>query len=467
MVNKYYNAIAKIKIKEDLKNDLILKLKQEKEKSRVRKKEEVFMKIKRIIIAIVSVLAMLIGSGVVYASLGGTINGVPALEWMGIKFSDNYINYVEPVENQFVKNEEVKITLESTVADEGFTILQFRVNISEEKLNSYKTIEDIEKEWEVPLCYLSFNDPVIEQDGYKYAKLGGANYRLIIDGEEKWVRGSSAQSIEKISEKEYLVYQMWFLDEKSLGGKEDYEITLKDIAIGLGEECISVEGIFDVEISKEKALKDTTTIIPKDNTTLRYKSMEKSIEKISITPLQNIIKVRSVYKDIDTEGLTYALDEDYVGMVNYIAFDKNNNIISTYATQTEARITYEDGTIEEGIPGEFEFKRKQFEHATYEIVEMIAIEQSDERKEVKLTAYESLDYNNTVKKIMEYKINLNTNKIQSKNKNVFIYDPNNSIVTEEYKIYCKKFNGIEYVDETIDESNVNEIMELRENFIEY
>lgn len=450
MYSKYYNVISKIKVDRDFKEKLILELEKNQEinieenKVKYKNKHEVIAKIKSIILTIISIIALLISGGVAYAALGGKINGVPVLEWMGIKFSNNYVEYSEPVENQFVENEDVKITLETTVADEGFTILQFRVEINEDKISSYKTEEDIEIGWEVPFCYLSFNDPVITKGNHKYTELNGANYKIIIDGEKIWQRGISAQSFEKISETEYVVYQMWFLDKKLLNNKEQYEITLNDISIGIGEDCIPVNGSFNVKVSKEKALRNTITIVPQDDTTVKYKKMEKRIEKIYITPLQNIIKVKTTYKDVDIHDFTYVLDENFVENLSYIAFDNNNNNISSYVARTEERIIYEDGTIDEGTPGEFIFERDNFEHATYEIVEMIAIEKNENIDEFKLKIYETSAYYETIKNIMEYNINLKTNQIKSKNKDIFIYDPNKSIMTDEYKVYYKEYYGIDY-----------------------
>ena len=439
MSNKYYETISKIEVSQEFKKKLIANL--EKESEVKYKKEGMLMKVKRTIIIIISTLAVLLGSGVAYAALGGTINGVPVLEWMGIKFSDDYVDYVEPIENQIIENDEAKVTLESTVCDEGFTILQFRVNISEKVIEKHK--ED-DSDFIVNLNCLSFNDPVYYTDGHQETRLNGSNYNLIIDGEEMWVRGSTAQSMERLSDTEYLVYQMYFLTEQHIGDKKEFEITLNDVALGIGEDWIEIDGSFNVKLSKERASNDTKIITPETNTTLKYKKMEKSIEKIYITPLQNIVKLKTVYKDVDLDDLTYSLDDDYVGTIDYLAFNQNENNISAYSTETERKITYEDGTVEESEPGEFEFERDEFEHATYEIIEYIAIEQNEEINQIDIKAYERLDTDESIKNIMEYKIDLNTNKIEAENKDVLIYDPKNSIITDEYKIYYKVFYGVEY-----------------------
>ena len=319
--------------------------------------------------------------------------------------------------------------------------MQFRVNISEKVIEKHK--ED-DSDFIVNLNCLSFNDPVYYTDGHQETRLNGSNYNLIIDGEEMWVRGSTAQSMERLSDTEYLVYQMYFLTEQHIGDKKEFEITLNDVALGIGEDWIEIDGSFNVKLSKERASNDTKIITPETNTTLKYKKMEKSIEKIYITPLQNIVKLKTVYKDVDLDDLTYSLDDDYVGTIDYLAFNQNENNISAYSTETERKITYEDGTVEESEPGEFEFERDEFEHATYEIIEYIAIEQNEEINQIDIKAYERSDTDESIKNIMEYKIDLNTNKIEAENKDVLIYDPKNSIITDEYKIYYKVFYGVEY-----------------------
>lgn len=405
MNNKYYKAIEKIKIDQEFKEKLISNLENNieiEEKVNINK-GAMLMKLKKVIISMVSALMILAGSGVAYAAFGGTINGVPVLEWMGIKFSNNYEEYVENIENQAIEDENVKVTLESTVCDEGFTIVQFRVNLKDNIINAYNKKESNNEDL---IKYISFNDPIITDEDNKYTALGGSNYNLIIDGEEKWVRGKSAQSIKKISENEYLIYQMWFLDDSCLNGKKEFEITLNDIVVGIDENLIGVDGSFNVKVSKEKAQKNTTTFVPKSDTKLKYKTIEKSIETISITPLQNIIKIKNLYKDISVKELPNEI-------IDYVAYDQNNNEILSCTIDTESKITYEDGTVENCEPGDYSFSKQNFQHATYEDTEMIAIEQSNDIKEITIKAFERSSEEGASTLIMQYTIDLQTQEVKS------------------------------------------------------
>ena len=68
----------------------------------------------------------------------------------------------------------------------------------------------------------TFKDSKIIQKKY--------NKNVIIDGEYIYVQ-LSPQSVKKISEYEYKLYQMYFLTDKELGDKTEFTITMKDFII--------------------------------------------------------------------------------------------------------------------------------------------------------------------------------------------------------------------------------------------
>ena len=86
--------------------------------------------LKKLITVVVSLMIVLVGSVSVYAAFGGTIAGKPIMEWIGIKFSDEYDNYKENVVKQEITYNETKVDLISTVCDDAFTILEFDVKLS-------------------------------------------------------------------------------------------------------------------------------------------------------------------------------------------------------------------------------------------------------------------------------------------------------------------------------------------------
>ena len=90
------------------------------------------------IAAILSILGTLVGTFCVYAATGGTIDGIPATDWLGIKFSNQYIEYKQLVENQVVAFGNTSVELTSTLCSEGITILEFDVKLSEEDYKKLK-----------------------------------------------------------------------------------------------------------------------------------------------------------------------------------------------------------------------------------------------------------------------------------------------------------------------------------------
>lgn len=99
--------------------------------------------IEKFIIIITSILTTLIGSFGVYAATGGKIDGIPALDWLGLKFSDQYVEYKQPVENQVLAFENTSVELTSTLCNEGLTILEFDVKLSEEDYKKLKIDESV------------------------------------------------------------------------------------------------------------------------------------------------------------------------------------------------------------------------------------------------------------------------------------------------------------------------------------
>lgn len=98
---------------------------------------------RRFITAIVSIVFTIIGSFAVYAATGGKIDGIPATDWLGIKFSNKYVEYKQPVENQVLVYENTSVELTSTICNEGITILEFNLKLSEEDYQKLKIGESV------------------------------------------------------------------------------------------------------------------------------------------------------------------------------------------------------------------------------------------------------------------------------------------------------------------------------------
>lgn len=374
-------------------------------------------KVKKIITAFVSIIIIFIGGLSVYATFGGTFSGKPALEWMGIKFSDKYEEYKKTVENQKIIYNETKIDLVSVMCDEGFTVLEFDVKLSEKDKEYLRlgqkviTEADIEiakerdKEQNTTANYdqmkkyeslentltISFNDNLI---GEKNEVYGGNNiYNILIDGKGYYV--TEFQTASKISDNNYKVYQLYFLTDEQLQGKTNFTITLKanklenraDNRKFLAEEKIAlsntpnnarsmeIEGEFNINVSKAMAL-ENSKIIENIEKKSSYKNMTISIEKVTITDMQIIMKINREFNNLSLSNLTYTRDENYIGENDYKVFDGNQNQLVSNFFETKRTITYSDGKVEEWATGDIA-TFKNFQNATMNLTEYLIIEKTD------------------------------------------------------------------------------------------
>ena len=419
MPDKYLKAISEVKANDELKNKIVLEMKK------TNKNEGGFiMKIRKVITTILAILSALVCSGAVYAGIavltGKDINDLFA--WAGIKFSDNYNEYVQVVENEYVEDNGIKIELRSKLCDEGFVALSFDVILNEEQSIGVDGEFKCEPK-------LSFNEEIQkDEEGYEYLNTNGANYNVIIDGEEIYVKSSSLQSVETIIEgREYRVYQLWFLPSDKIENKEKFVITLDNIVALFGDRGHEkVEGKFEIEISKEKALSDTT-YIETNNAIIDYKGMKQNLERCVETPLQNLIRISTNSFGENIDDLTCLLDEDYVGTITYKAYDQNDNeLLITDVMPTYEAIIYEDGTKVEFNPGESRFEDENIKNVQVVKSEYIVVEKNENIKKISIEVYEENEYYGVKRKIGNYYIDLENKEIKSENCNniVSIIIPN-------------------------------------------
>lgn len=340
--------------------------------------------IKRLATTIASLIVVFLGSIGVYAVSGGTIAGKPIIEWLGVKFSDEYENYRVNIDKQELSNSEASIKLTSTVCDEGFTILEFDL-----KLNQENDIEKLE-----PIRVLFNNKLITNETGTYVESLN--NYTIIIDEEEFWIRPRSAQTITQISESEYKIYQMYFLTDKELGNKKEFTITINEVVIEVNdiqndeeEVYFQINGQFNVKVSKEKAVENTQIIEPECEE-IKYKDMTKKVEKVMITPLQTIVKVSTLYENLSLQKLSKTEDKDYINLIEYEACNENEEELSVFSYETKRTITYSDGRVEEWEQGDIGTSEK-FYNAKMELTEYVIIEKEKENSKIILTAKERLN----------------------------------------------------------------------------
>lgn len=231
-------------------------------------------KMKKILVTIISILIAFLGSITVYAVSNGKIDGVPIMEYLNVKFSNNYNEYKENVNETKQTYNKTSVELVASLASDYITILEFDIKLSDEdreylkldkSLYDEKSAEEVfESLKERAKSELQNNDKeiseaaILERANEMYYKNGiyddieeekkyinsiclGFNKKndsadfddmpstknyVIIDGEEIWCR--NYEGVEKINDNEYKIYHMFLLTEDDLKGKTNFNITLRN-----------------------------------------------------------------------------------------------------------------------------------------------------------------------------------------------------------------------------------------------
>ncbi len=443
---KYKNAIYLIKIEElsyeevskilgeTLQNTqkLVHRGKMQLRNILIKKGFDEMNKLSKIIIGIL--IATTVVSGAVYAITNIKISGKPVFKWFNINFSDEYEKYKEEVQDEIIQApSESSIELVSTICDEGFTILEFDLKLSEqdkkylkigkpilteEYINATDDIDsnmyesvlnektgEIERKIKKQVILEKYAGKTISDSirvSYNLKPGWSENvkyvYRLtnrfaIIDGEYYFIK-IAPQSITQVSEYEYKIYQMYFLTDKELGDKTEFTLTMKDWVITTEERqtndldtYLEIDGEFNIDLSKEKAVQNSKKIQVSCNDVIyENKNLTQTIESVVVTPLQTIVKVHSIYDNVNKEKLTDANNTEYIGPRAYKIFNANGEEINSFSSESKRKITYTDGKEEEWATGQIEPTRGTFENASLEVTDIILIENSIDNSSIKIVS---------------------------------------------------------------------------------
>lgn len=395
MSNKYFEAISQIKADDELNEEIVKRLEQENNK---KYKGGIIIKLRKMVATISAILGVAACGGLAYAGITGKLSSKPNVEDYGITFSEDYEEYEELFESQYVEKDGTTVRLESAVCNEGFIVLKFDITLSDE-------LKEIAEE-SAGLSYLSYNNKSRED-------LGEANYNLIIDGKKEWVRGRYANDLqENVGNKNYTSYQLYYLPDTIIGNKKTFTITLEDIRLVIEEKIFEIDGNFKFELSKEKALNNTTEFLGND-TSITYRSMEEKIDKVVKTPLQTIIKVTDEISVINSDGLFDLADKNYAGDILYKVYDQNGKELTYSNMDTRLQYLRKDGTLEEGDIEEGKDSYDDYKKLIYE--KHIVTEKSKEITALRIEVYSENDYYETIRHIGTYNIDLNSNNITSEN----------------------------------------------------
>ncbi len=392
--------------------------------------------LKKFATAILSIILIMISSVSVYAAFGGKIDGKNIFEWVGIKFSNKtYEKYKENIEDILYSKGDTSVILSSAVCDEGFTILEFDVKLSEEDKNylkigkdvvpddyldndKYKTSiigivdgrtltqrevkEQLMKNHEgevINKIWLSINNDIEKDDENNiYIDAPHCNMNIIVDNIVYHSKHNATQIVNKISDYEYKVYQMYFLTDEQLGGKDEFAITINDIAIGtdylqLGDyqRNIYISEQYNIKLSKNKVKENITKIYP-NISTINYGTSTQSVQEITITPMLTIIKISAEFRNVNSNNLS-----KYITPLTYEVFNETENKITSEKIETKKQIIYPNGKIE-NWPTEDIYNDRSFYNAIMKLEEYVIIENNNNN--IKIKAFENNNY------IGSYDINL-------------------------------------------------------------
>lgn len=347
---------------------------------------------------IASITIVLAGGVTAFAIFSGTEAGIPVFEWInsGIKFSSEYEEYKQVANGQKLNHNDTVISLASTIYDDNYVLLEFDVDISQTdkdylRLGEFMIEDEFiqlkenekQKDWLIQekekgiknIFYIEFNENVQNDVG------GKSN--IIIDGKGYWT--GKLQTLTKLSDYKYKLYQMYFLTEDMTKGNDEITLTLcNNVMMNQGDtgkngglaniagnyKSFDLDGEINVKVSKTLISENTETIIPEINES-RYKNMTQKVEEIKITPLHIIATVSTQIDNVNSKNLNNMLNKEAK-----VYNEKGNELVS-YTYELDKKITYEDKEIEE-------WEVDNIENAIIKITEIIIIEKEENFNEIQI-----------------------------------------------------------------------------------
>lgn len=363
--------------------------------------------IRKLATAVASIIIALAGGVTVYATFGGTISGRPVFEWMNMKFSSEYEEYKVEVEGEHISHNETTMELVSTISDDCYVLLEFDVKFSEEDKQVMKLGEKYitEKDFE---SLDQIDDEMMKHHLLKHyteykndINIFSAEFEnVFIDGQEAWL--GKSQTVTKISDYEYKLYHIFFINDQNWNGKNEFKLTLRNCFINTDTMRLEgeyesyklhtstsgsggsfyMDGEINVDVSKEKALENTKIIIP-EIAEAKYKQMTKTVDKIEITPMQIIVRISTQIDNVSHQSLGSVMNKDYIGITDFKVLGEDGQELVATNYETRRTITYADGTVEEWSRGDIG-TYKSFYNATMNLEEIIIIEKKEDTNNIKI-----------------------------------------------------------------------------------
>lgn len=170
-------------------------------------------------------------------------------------------------------------------------------------------------------------------------------------------------------------------------------ILLYDEAEGRREKDIIMDGKFDINLSKDAILEDTS-IIPQDTQTVSYKKMNINIDKVTVTPIQTIITLTSTINNASSNSLTNTYNEDYIGLLRYNVYDIEGNLLANHQFEQKRTLILDNGKTIEWFSSDG-VNNLKFNNATMLLKNYITVKTDENLDSIKIVPYvqESSDNN--------------------------------------------------------------------------
>ncbi|MCI8291390.1 MAG: hypothetical protein HFJ25_03965 [Clostridia bacterium] len=387
--------------------------------------------------------------GAVYAGIISYNTGRPIIECLGINFSnEKYDEYKTNIMNQVAENGNSTVRLVSGVYDNGFTILEFDVNLSEkdreylmldqnvitneqlkeaEETNNFLRLQC--KDLKNTVGIVLNSEPKIEYNRNleEIQLYVPRNDNIIID--DKGYNLSMYQDVKKVSDYQYKIYQSCIITDEFLNGRNDFTIKFDNIvlrnkpedkSIGIATvqpieniRCIPLEGELNITLSSKRISENTEIIEPKQAIS-KYANITKKVDKVIVTPLQIVAQITTTIDEASSYSLQNTNNDKYVGNQEYEIYNSEGDRINCETIEMEKRMVFSDGTIEK-IDRQEVAPKRQFINGKMEMIHYVIIERKNELKDLTiiptLQKYEFIENDYVEKQIElnEIKINININ----------------------------------------------------------
>lgn len=162
-------------------------------------------------------------------------------------------------------------------------------------------------------------------------------------------------------------------------------LELYDRAEGLSQREITMDGGFNIDLSRNAVLKDTK-VIPQDAQTVTYKKMNITVDKVTVTPIQTIITLTPTISDASSNSMTNSNHKDFIGLIGYNIYDNKGKLLANHQFESKRAVVLADGKIIEWYSDDI-VNNLTFSDATMILKDYIAIKTDEDFDSIEIVPY--------------------------------------------------------------------------------